>query len=107
MNEGFSVLMFIFSGCLLLYSALLAFTGNYGMLPSRARVSVRPQNPRAYARALAKVIALVALVPFLTGIAAFSSLLLAGFVFAAGMVITLWTGVRIMRKTPPNAGRHS
>ena len=105
MNEGFSVLMFIFSGCLLLYSALLAFTGNYGMLPSRARVSVRPQNPRAYARA--KVIALVALVPFLTGIAAFRSLLLAGFVFAAGMVITLWTGVRIMRKTPPKAGRHS
>ena len=107
MNEGFSVLMFIFSGSLLLYSALLACTRNYGMLPSRARVSVRPQNPRAYARALAGVIALVALVPFLTGITAFWSLPLAGFVFVAGMVITLWAGVRIMQKPPLKSDRRS
>ena len=63
MEYGFSILMFIFSGILLLYAGLMALTKNYDMLPVRARVSVKPKDKRAYAVQLAKVIALVAAAP--------------------------------------------
>ena len=97
MDNGFSVLMFIFSGLILLYAAIMAITKDYNMLPFRARVSVKPKNPKAYAFQLSKVIALVAVVPALAGLAAYVHALLAVAVFVLGLVVTLWIGTKWMK----------
>ena len=52
--------MFIFAGAILLYALLLAVTKDYKMLPYRARISVKPKNPKKYTVQLAKVVTLVA-----------------------------------------------
>ena len=92
-----SILMFIFSAALLIYAALMAITKNYEILPMRARVSVKPRDPCAYTFQFAKVIALVALVPALTGLAAIFSGIAAGAVFVIGLVVTIFIGTRIMK----------
>ena len=57
MEYGYSILMGIFAGALLLYAGLMALTKDYKMLPYRARTSVKPKNPKKYMTQLAKVIA--------------------------------------------------
>lgn len=97
MEYGLSVLMFCFSGALLLYAGLLALTKDYRMLPYRARQSVRPKNPKAYAARLAKVIALTALAPALSGLAGLWSPIAAAAVLIGGLVLFLWLGTKLMR----------
>ena len=46
MEYGYSILMGIFAGALLLYAGLMALTKDYKMLPYRARTSVKPKNPK-------------------------------------------------------------
>ncbi len=75
MEHGFSILMFIFAGALLLYAALMAITKDYGMLPYRAQVSVKPKDPKRYMVRLAKIVALAALA------------------IALGAAVALWNGV--------------
>ena len=48
MEYGYSILMGIFAGALLLYAGLMALTKDYKMLPYRARTSVKPKNPKKY-----------------------------------------------------------
>ncbi len=61
MDYGFSVLMFIFAGAILLYAAILAITKDYNMLPYRSRVSMKkPRHSEKYAVKVAKILALVA-----------------------------------------------
>ena len=97
MDHGFSILMFIFSGALLLYAALMAITKDYNMLPYRTRNSVKPKNPKVYMTQLAKVVALAAAVPVLTGITAFWNGIAAGIVFVVGLVAALWAGTKIVK----------
>lgn len=100
MDYGFTILMFIFSGGLLLYAALLALTKNYDMLPRRATVSVSPKNKKKYTVKLARAIALVAAVPALSGLTALWSGPLAAFVFVGGLVISLWLATKIVKNEP-------
>ena len=93
----YTVLMFLFSGALLLYAALMALTKDYNMLPVRARQSVIPKNPKKYTLQLSKVIALVAAAPALSGIAAIWSAAGAGVAFAGGLIVFIWLGTRIMK----------
>ena len=69
MEQGFSILMFIFSGALLLYAVLLAITKDYDMLPRRGAVPVKPENRKEYTFQISKVIALTALAPAAGGLA--------------------------------------
>ena len=98
MDNGFSILMFIFAGAILIYAALMAITKDYHMLPYRATNSVKPKDPKAYTFELSKVIALVALAPALTGVAAYWNAVLAVFVFIGGLIVTIWIGTKIMKK---------
>lgn len=57
----FSILMFAFSGMLLLYAGLLAVTRDYRLIPRGN--AANPKDKRAYAAAFAKMMAVVALAP--------------------------------------------
>ena len=67
----FAIIMFVFSGAILLYAGVLALTRDVGML--RRRYAAKMTDPRAYALKVAKVLAIVALSPALSGAAALFS----------------------------------
>ena len=97
MDNGFPILMFFFAAGLLLYAAILAVTKDYNMLPARARVSVKPKNPKRYTVQLAKVIALVA-----AGVAAGAAValwkpLIGAIVIIAGVIAAIWAGTKIVK----------
>lgn len=99
MENGFSVLMLIFAGALLLYAGLLGLTGDMGLIPRGAAVP-KQKNPKAYARRLAKIIALVAAAPAFSGLIGLVTGLqwLALLELIVGMVACIWAGVVLMKK---------
>lgn len=97
MEYGFSILMLIFSGALLLYAGLMALTKDYKMLPYRARVSVKPKNEKAYMTQLAKVVALTALSPALCALAALWNPMVGLVVLIVSAVVFLWLGTKLMK----------
>ena len=97
MEHGYSILMAIFAGAILIYALLMALTKDYNMLPLRARVSVTPKDPKRYASKLAKVIALVALSPALSALAGLWNMTAAAVVLIVTMVLFIWLGTRIMK----------
>jgi len=98
MEHGFSILMFIFAGALLLYAALMAITREYTMLPYRARQSVKPKDPKKYMVQLAKIVALTALAIALGAAVALWSNAAGAVILVAGVVAALWAGTKIIQK---------
>ena len=96
-ETGFSILMFIFSGAILIYAGILALTKNYNMLPYRSRVSVKPKDPKRYAFQLSKVIALVSLSPALCAAVALWNPVAAVIVLIVSAVLFIWIGTKIMK----------
>ena len=96
MEYGYSILMGIFSAALLVYALLMALTKNYDMLPYRAQVSVRPEDPERYMTQLAKVVVLVALAPALSALAGLWNGFVAMIVLIAGTVFFIWLGTKLM-----------
>ena len=100
MEYGFSILMFCFAGALLLYAGLLVAEKKRPdlLIPRRFAVSMKKTDWIKHARRLAKIVALCALAPFLSGVAGlFGQPLLAGIVFVAALIAAIWLGVRITR----------
>ena len=98
---GLSVLMFCFAGALLLYAGLLRLEKKRPdlLIPRRYSVSMTITDWRQHARRVAKIVALCALSPLLTGITAlFAPPLAAGIVFVVVLVAAIWLGVRITRE---------
>jgi len=100
MDNGFSILMFIFAGALLLYAALLAITKDYNMLPLRATVSVQPRNPERYTLQLAKVIGLVAAAVAIGAAVSLWNMLVGAIVMLVGVIAAIWLGTKIVKDTP-------
>ena len=98
MEHGFSVLMFIFAGVLLLYAALLAIKKDYNMLPARSRQSVKPKDPKKYVAQLAKIIALVAAAIAVGAAVALWNGGIGAAVMVVGVVAALWLGTRLIKK---------
>ena len=90
--------MFAFSAALLIYAGLLALTKDYRMLPLRIRPSIKPKNRKQYVTGLAKVIALVAVAPALSGATGFLSIPVAVFVLISGIIAAILLGSGIVRK---------
>ena len=97
MEYGYSILMGIFAGAILLYAGLMALTKDYRLVPYRARQSVKPKNEKRYMTQLAKVVALVALAPALSALAGLWSMAAAVIVLIGSMVLFLWLGTKIMK----------
>ena len=96
MEQGFSILMFIFAGALLLYAGLMALIKDYKMLPYRARQSVKPKNPKKYMVQLAKIVALVAAMIAAGAAVALWNGAVGAVVMVVGVVAALWCGTKII-----------
>lgn len=97
MEQGFSILMFIFAAALLLYAVILAIRKDYNMLPYRATVSVKPKNPEEYTVQLAKVIALVSVAIALGAAAALWNEAAGAIVMIIGVIGSIWLGTKIVK----------
>ena len=97
MEYGYSILMGIFAGLILIYAGLMALTKDYKMLPLRARVSVQPKDEKRYMKQLAKVVAMVALAPALSALIGLWNLIAALIVLIVSAVVFIWLGTKIMR----------
>ena len=90
----FSILMFCFSGALLLYAILLAITRDFDLIPRGEAAKVK--DKRDYAKRFAEVIALTAVPPAHCGLVALSSAGWAVVVLVVEMVLAIWLGTKIM-----------
>ena len=97
LEYGYSILMAIFAGLILIYAGLMALTKDYRMLPLRARVSVKPKNEKLYMKQLAKVVALVALAPALSALTGLWNMIAALIVLVVSAIVFIWLGTKIMR----------
>lgn len=97
MEYGYSILMGIFAGLILIYAGLMALTKDYRMLPLRARVSVQPKDEKRYMKQLAKVVVLVALAPALSALTGLWNMIAALIVLVVSAVVFIWLGTKIMR----------
>lgn len=94
--KPFSILMFCFSGGLLLYAALLAITKDANMIARHYAVDMK--DKKAYAVKFAKIIALVAVAPAYSGIVA--QIFNEGvgmFMLVLQMVLTIGLGASLMK----------
>ena len=98
MEQGFSILMFIFAGALFLYAGLMALIKDYKMLPYRARQSVKPKNPKKYMVQLAKIVALVAAMIAAGAAVALWNGAIGAVVMVIGVIAALWCGTKIIKK---------
>ena len=98
MDQGFSILMFIFAGAILLYAAAMAITKDYNMLPYRSRVSVKPKNPEKYMVELAKIVALTAAAIAIGAAVALWNFAAGAVVMIVGVILALWAGTKIIEK---------
>ena len=97
MDHYASIFMFIFAGVLLLYALLLAITKDYKMLPYRARVSVKPKNPKKYTVQLAKVVVLVAVGIAIGAGVGLWNMAVGAIVMAVCVIAAIWFGTKIVK----------
>lgn len=97
MEYGYSILMGIFAGLILIYAGLMALIKDYRMLPLRARVSVQPKDEKRYMKQLAKVVALVALAPALSALTGLWNMIATLIVLVVSAIVFIWLGTKIMR----------
>ena len=91
------ILMFIFSGAILFYAMFLAWTKDTGLI--RRSYAAKIKNRKKYAVQFAKVLALTAIAPALTGLIGFvtENVLCLGFVFIASLIVCIRVGVKLMK----------
>ena len=97
MESAFSILMFIFSGALLLYAWMVSV---FGVTLIRRHWAVKMRDKKAYARGFAKVLALTALAPAASGVVALlvPSVFLVMLTLIVGIIGAIWIGLRIAGK---------
>ena len=98
MEYGFSILMFCFSGVLLIYAGLVAL-GNTGLILRYRAAKVR--DKKKYARQFGRILALVACAPALSGAVAMlgdmdQTFLPAMLTLVAGVAAAITIGVKMM-----------
>ena len=103
MESAFSILMFIFSGALLLYAGLVAV---FGVTLILRHWAAEIKDEKAYARRFAKILALTALAPALSGVVGLltdieRSPLPALLTLILGIIAAIWLGVRLTRRSNP------
>ncbi|MBQ9516454.1 MAG: hypothetical protein IJR60_00055 [Eubacterium sp.] len=98
MDYGYSILMAVFGGAILLFAAVLGITKDMKMLQRRYRVSAKMKDEKLYATQLAKCIALTALAPLASAaVGLFASGLVAAIVLVALLILFLWLSTKIIK----------
>ena len=89
----FSIIMFCFSGAILLYAGIMGLTGDSSMLCKQW--AVKTDDKKAYTRKVAKVLAITALAPALGGAVGLFSTMAGLIMLVIGFVAFIWLGVKI------------
>lgn len=98
MEYAFSFVTLGFGGLLLLYALLLRVTLDVRLIPHASAATIK--NPRAYARTVADLLALLALA-FLTGgwVGLYAGALVGALVWLASLCAAIWLCVRLWKNT--------
>lgn len=96
--RNFSILMLMFSGAILLYAIILAWTKDVGLI--RRNYAVKIKNKKLYAVQFAKVLAIISIAPLLTGLAGL--VIENGFALTAVLIVSFVICVRIGIKLMKN-----
>ena len=103
MESGYAILMFIFSGCILLYAALLYWTKDADLLP---RSEASQKKGKKYVQGVAKVLVWLTLPPLGSGLVALRSgekVWPALIILITGFVIWMWVGVKSLSEQEPDS----
>ena len=95
MKYGFSIIMFCFSGAILLYAGIMGATKDIKMLYWRHRYSAKMNDKKAYAVMVAKILAITAAAPLLGGLVGLISPLIGGIVLVVSFIASIWLGVKL------------
>ena len=95
MDYAFSILMFCFSGGILLYAGIMAATKDINLLWWRHRYAAKMNDPKAYAVMISKILALTAAAPFIGGLIGLASPLIGGIALIICMIAAIWLGVKL------------
>ena len=89
--------MLIFSGAILFYALLLAWTKDVGLI--RRSYAAKMNDRKKYAVQFAKVLAMTAVAPALTGLDGFvtENVLLLGTTFVLCLIMCVRIGVKLMK----------
>ncbi len=92
------ILMLIFSGAILLYALLLAWTKDIGLI--RRSYAAKIKDRKTYAVQFAKVLALTAIAPALAGLAGFvtENVLCFGLTFIISLIAFIRIGIKLFMK---------
>lgn len=105
MEHGFAILFFIFGGTVLLYGLLMYITGDYKMVPFRARQSAKVDDTKDYARQIGKIVMLTSLAPILSAASDYIPPLhdtpVPFLLFPVLLALLIWLGVKIVRTHLP------
>lgn len=94
MEHGFSILMIIFGGAILLYAALIA-AGGYDMIPRNYATHV--PDKKKYAKQFAKLLALVGLSPILGGLISFFNVWAGVTALMLGFIYSIKYGIQLTK----------
>ena len=91
------IFMFIFSGAILFYALLLAWTKDVGVI--RRSYAAKMNDRKKYAVQFAKVLAMTAVAPALTGLAGFvtENVLFLGTTFVISLIMCVRIGIKLMK----------
>lgn len=95
MEYGFSIIMFCFSGAILLYAGIMGATKDINTLYWRHRYSAKMHDKKAYAVMVAKILALTASAPLISGLVGLLSPLAGGIAFVISLIASIWLGVKL------------
>ncbi|MBR0075270.1 MAG: hypothetical protein IJP96_05915 [Synergistaceae bacterium] len=93
-----STLMFIFSGAILFYALLLAWTKNIGLIMRSYAAEI--SNKKQYAVKFAKILASTAIAPAITGLTGLitENVLFLGIVFVVSFIVCIKIGITLFMK---------
>lgn len=94
MEYAFSIVMFCFSGAILLYAGIMGATKDINMLRRRQRYAAKMNDPKAYAVMVAKILATTALAPLIAGLVGLLSPAAGGIALVVGFAVFIWIGVK-------------
>ena len=97
MENGFSILMFIFSGAILFYALLLALTKDINLI--FRNYSAKIKDKKKYAAQFAKLMAVVAIAPALAGLAGLftENFIFIMIVFVVALIGSIKAGLPLMK----------
>ena len=98
MEHAFSILMLIFAGAIFIYAGLTALAKEL-IMPRRYKQSAKMPDKKKYAVQFAKIMALVACAPLLSGVVGlFAGDMVGAIVLGVTLIAAIWTATIIIRK---------